>query len=529
MPPAHAAALPLAPESALRRHAAWLLVTVAYLFAFPYFERLNNPNENARVWATRAIVEHGVLNIDDVQREWGYVNDKAKNDKHVYSGKAPGASFLGVPVLAAQTKLRHLMGWPSPNKIETTFWLRFVAVKLPLALFFWFFAGYVERVTRSATARDLAVVGLGLGTLMYPYGQIFVGHALAAAAAFGSFMLLAPPEGRDDAPGPFDRRLMLAGVLASACVLFEYQAVLVVAALAGYAIHRYRARSVAFFVGALPLACALGLYHTVLFGRPWRFPFGNVENPEFLRRDHSAGWHGLALPKPEAFASFMFSADYGLFVFSPVLALGVVAAVLLVARGPRREGALVLAVTTLMFCFLAGMSNWRAGWCVGPRYITTVAPFLMFAVVRAWPVADELPWWSAVVAGLVLPSVLLNVVSGAVYPHYPEVFDNPVFDLTFPLLGEGYAPYSFGWLLGLRGVASLAPLALVVLGALALGVDGEDPRPTRWISHVALALVIAAAVLVPLSAYGRKPRPAEASMATFVRRAWEPPPSAPAR
>ena len=116
MPPDHVAALPLAPESALRRHAAWLLVTLAYLFAFPYFERLNNPNENARVWATRAIVEHGVLNIDEVQREWGYVNDKAKNDQHVYSGKAPGASFLGVPVLWMETKLRHLVGWPSPAK-----------------------------------------------------------------------------------------------------------------------------------------------------------------------------------------------------------------------------------------------------------------------------------------------------------------------------------------------------------------------------------------------------------------------------
>ena len=31
-------------------------VFVAYLVVSPYFERLNNPNENVRVWATRAIV-----------------------------------------------------------------------------------------------------------------------------------------------------------------------------------------------------------------------------------------------------------------------------------------------------------------------------------------------------------------------------------------------------------------------------------------------------------------------------------------
>ena len=192
MPPAPALVRALA--SAARRHAAWILVCLAYLFPFPYYERLNNPNENVRVWATRAIVEqHGVLNIDQTQAEWGYVNDKAKSQEHVYSGKAPGATFLGVPVLFLHTKLRHLLGKPSPDKRDTTFWLRLLAVKVPLCVFLFFFARHVERVTRSRAARDLLVVGLGLGTLVYPYGQMFVGHALAAAAAFGSYMLLAPP------------------------------------------------------------------------------------------------------------------------------------------------------------------------------------------------------------------------------------------------------------------------------------------------------------------------------------------------
>ncbi len=185
-------------DGGLRRHAAWLLVTLAYLAASPYYEHLNNPNENVRVWATRAIVEHHVLNVDEVSREWGYVNDKAKNAWHVYSGKAPGATFLGTPVLWVHTKLRALMGWAPPGKRQATFWLRLVAVKLPLAVFFFFFARYVERATRSPLARDLLVVALGLGTLMYPYGNLFVGHALAAAAAFSAFMLL------DDTPGAED-------------------------------------------------------------------------------------------------------------------------------------------------------------------------------------------------------------------------------------------------------------------------------------------------------------------------------------
>ena len=56
-------------ESPFRRHVAWGLCCLALLIASPYFERLNNPNENVRVWTTRAVVTHHVLNIDAVSRE----------------------------------------------------------------------------------------------------------------------------------------------------------------------------------------------------------------------------------------------------------------------------------------------------------------------------------------------------------------------------------------------------------------------------------------------------------------------------
>ena len=42
-------------EGAVGRNLAWVLVLLGHVAAFPYYERLNNPNENVRVWATRAI------------------------------------------------------------------------------------------------------------------------------------------------------------------------------------------------------------------------------------------------------------------------------------------------------------------------------------------------------------------------------------------------------------------------------------------------------------------------------------------
>jgi hypothetical protein len=520
----------------LRRHASWFLVAAAYLIVSPYFEAINNPNENVRVWATRAIVEHRVLNIDAVMREWGYVNDKAKNAHHVYSSKAPGVSFFGVPVLFAETELRKLWGWPAPGKREATFWLRLWAVKLPMLGFFWLFARYVERKTRSGLARDLLLVALGLGTMLYPYGGMFVGHALAAAAAFSAFILLDDPRVDRLAPRGAQeteearrswRRVAAAGFLAALAVTLEYQAILVALALAVYLMVRHRRAIWPFAVGALAPAIALGAYHTALFGRPWTLPYANIENPVFAQTAHKAGFDGLSLPHLEAFPAFLISPAYGLFAFSPVLILGLAGAIFLVARGPRREAVLTLAIAASMFLFIAGMSNWRAGWCVGPRYIATVAPFLLLPLVQLWPRLAKQTSATAAIVGLTVPSVLLNVVSGALYPHYPEQFDNPVFDLAFPLVGAGYTPYGLGWSLGLRGIWAMAPLALVVLAALALVAAGDDPRPRRAAAHLALAIAIAGCFLLPLSAYGRAPRAEEARAAATVRAMWDPPRGAP--
>ena len=79
-------------------------------------------------------------------------------------------------------------------------------------------------------------------------------------------------------------------------------------------------------------------------------------------------------------------------------------------------------------------------------------------------------------------------------------------------------------LIGLRGLASLAPLFVAALLALSLGASGEDERPARWIEHTASAVLIAALVLLPLCLYGRRPSGAEDQATAIVRSVWEPPP-----
>jgi hypothetical protein len=504
--------------SGISRHLVWLLVGLTYLTVFPYYQQINNPNENARIWMVRAIVDFHELSINRACQQLGYVNDKVIVNGRLYSGKAPGTSFVGVPIYAAQRTVARWLGITTLSQRSVTLALRLFGVGLPLVIFLFFFARYVERLTGSAAARDLLVVGLGLGTMLYPYGVIFVGHALAAALAFAGFMIVS----LEPVSAPRRNRLGWAGALVGLSVLFEYQVAIAAVIVAAYTVARHRREAFFFLLGTVPAALLFGAYHAVVFGRPWELPFGHIENPNWAGLPKQVGFPGL-----HAIGGVLFSIDMGLFVFSPFLLLGVLGAIALVARGERLEGAAILAVTAGMVCFLASLPNWHAGWCVGPRYIAVVAPFLSAGVAYAWRRARRLFVLSALTAGLVIPSVLLNVVSGAVYPHYPEAFDNPVFDLTLPLLTDGYLPYSAGWLVGLPGLLSLSPLAALTLTAMVPGVAGRDPRLERRLLHAGLAVIMAAAFLLPLSRYGRAPRPAEDHATALVRSTWNPAPRAP--
>jgi hypothetical protein len=456
------------------RYLVWALASLAYLIVSPYQAVVGNPDEDAAVRITSVIAA-----------------------RHMVPARAPAVSFVGAPIWAAEAGARRLVGWPPPSARRSTFWLRLIVVKLPLCAFLCFFARHVGGVSREPVGRDLAVVALALGTPLYGAGQFFVGQALAAAAAFAAYALIKGPS-----EGPFDpprtsavgrspsaltrlmseaagqgRRLALAGFWTGLAVVFEHKAFLVAAALAVYAAVRSGRRALPFFLGALPAAVVLGRSSV-----------------------------GVTLPKISAVGSLMFSADLGSLPFSPVLAAGAAAALWLVARRESRaDGVLAIAV-----CLL------------GPRSTVIGAPFLLAALARVWPLVGGRLVSSALVAGLVIPSVLLNVVTGALFPLDPSAFDNPAFDLAFPLLGTGHAPYSLGWLLGLRGLASLAPLAIVLLVALARGVAGPDPRPRRWLAHGGIAIAVAAALLVGLSGYGRAPRADETQLAAAIRTHWEP-------
>lgn len=545
----------------IRSHRVWVLVTFAYLSVFPYSPAINNPNENVRIYMTRALVEHHTLAINQVEADWGWVNDKAKNDTRLFSSKAPGTSLLGVPVLAVETWLWHRLGWPSPSKLATTLGLRVFAVMVPMCAFLLVFSSYARRVSRSRGMGDLLLVGVGLGSLIYPYGIHFVGHGLAAALSFGAFMALAPRgtirpareadvleadarEARDD-PGEGEgrgsaRRALLAGLLAGLGVVFEYQNILVAALLGIYVAVRRPRLLVPFLVGALPAAVLLGAIHTLCFGRPWAFPYGHLENLEFQTAHHHSGFYGVVGPARAAILGVLFLPGFGFFACSPFLVLATLAVGASIVRGPRAEGILIAAVAVVLTLFVAGLPNWRGGWSVGPRYITAVVPFLAMGLAYAWPTIASSAGSSAgaararvawgLAAGLVLVGIFTNALTAVIYPQVPPQLRNPTFQLLLRLPLDGYVPYSLGYGLGLRGLASLAPTALALAAAAGLALvpdplgrsGGGRWRPWRSVT----TMVVVFAVLIGVaSRWPAHPSAAEVEAVRTVERAFSPPPS----
>ena len=171
--------------------------------------------------------------------------------------------------------------------------------------------------------------------------------------------------------------------------------------------------------------------------------------------------------------------------------------------------AVTLAVTAVMAVFLSGMANWRGGWCAGgPRYIAAVVPFLAFSLALGWKTLFAGTSALALaartgLAALVLVSVFLCGLSGALFPHFPVQFDNPVFDLLLPLLSEGYVSHGLGTLLGLSGWAGLGPWLLAVAVAVAAALAGARPRWTAARRAGAGGAAAGGAV-----ATGRRPPPA---------------------
>jgi len=473
----------------------FLVLLLCYAYFFP---RWGDWNQNSRLDLAMAIVEDHTLHIDAYVENTG---DYALYEGHSYSDKAPGTSFLGVPVYAAfRSVVRALHLEPvmarvaSDTAIATTiagespaslrhkgyqaaalYCLMIFSSALPSAML-GVLLYHLLRTIDASRPHCLAVTLLyGLGTGAFPYANAFLGHQLAAALLFAAFYILF----RLNPEAPIRLRLGLVGGLLGYAVITEYPAILVVLPLLAYAGFRLRARPASLLWIALGAAPSLGLlawYDYAIYGTV--LPVG-YRYSALWQAEHSTGLLSLTYPKPNVVWQLLFGTYRGLFSLSPALLLTVPGFVYLWReRHNRAEGLASLAAVLAFLAFNSSSCMWWGGFAVGPRYLLPALPFLV------WPIIYYLKHQRsrggmifAIAAVLSVGSVWAQTLGGRTFPRYERV---PLVEFSLPNLLRGNLARNLGMLVGLSGWASLLPwlLALAVLGRrLWQSIGGAIARP----------------------------------------------------
>tara|TARA_R110002096_G_scaffold77896_1_gene183145 strand:- start:59080 stop:60471 length:1392 start_codon:yes stop_codon:yes gene_type:complete len=444
-----------------------------------------------------AMVDEGSFAIDSGAKRWGQTVDMSPSKGHLYSNKAPGSSMLAVPAYFALKAAKGLTDG-EPTLAEMTWAFRFATGIIPTLLCLTLLWKFLRRFAPAPKTRRLLLLSYALGTMAFTYSSLFIAHQLAAVCIVSAYIVATwvLEEGLDR------RWLWAVGLLAGCAPLVDYQAAFAGVPLAVFLIYhlaikdRTQVAGLAFAIGGAIAPIALLLYyHAAAFGGPFRTGY---EASESFAHFHQQGFLGMDKLRLEALAGSTISADNGLLIFCPMLLLAIPGWFLMAKRGRWWHFGITLSVAVIYLAFISSINFWRGGWQLGPRYITAMLPFLLVPIGVAVTWAERRWVARGIVVGLIGVGVVVYAVSNAIFPHFPEKFANPLYELVFRLIGDGHAAYNAGWLVGFRGFASLVPYFLLIGGlSIWCAYPGREHRKSALLGLGITALFIGLYALFP--------------------------------
>lgn len=492
----------------LRRYGWLCAIAAAYLYLFPYYPRLQSANELPRVYLVKAMVDDHTFTIDRGIQQWGGTSDLSKHDGHYYQNKAPGASFVVVPVYAI---VKAIAGPPS---LAVTMWIcRFVTGIVPTLALLWLLWGYLARFAPEPATRRLVLVAYALGSMAFTYSVQYYAHQLSAVCLAAAWILADDVATR--ARGA--KTMFLVGFLAALAPVVDYQTAFAGLPLLVYIAIRMRgwpraelvrAFAYAAIAAAIPIALLL-YYHQACFGSPFKTGYNFAVT---YAADHTHGLLGMTYPKLDAIIGTTIVPGNGLVVLCPWLLLAVPGGVYLWRRAERPLVATVGALALVFLYFVTSLTAWHAGWEVGPRYIVALLPFLLPLVAATLAEWRERPLWLGAAGGLVLIGLVVYVVSTATLPTWPDSFHDPLYEVAFRLLGDNAVAPNVMSATGLRGVITVLPLfaGIAVLAAYVVVRAGAGVR------GLVLATVIAIAGIAAFSLANRHDPATDAAYARTI-------------
>jgi hypothetical protein len=349
----------------------------------------------------------GRTTIDQYQQNTG---DKAYYKGHHYSARAPGLALMALPfydtlnLVGAESWTNAHVAPPNHPGDEMIYLIGLWANVLPgllLLLLVWRAADRFEPGYGAAAA-----VALGLGTLVLPLSTLLFSHVFTAFLGFGAFALML----REREGPPSAMLLGLAGLAMGYAVASEYPLFFVAAVLGVYLLSRRDAltpalivrRAGAYIAGGVVGIVPLGLYNHYAFHSWTHLAYSSIPRQQ-------KGFFGISLPSLKVLATLLLDSR-GLLTISPILILGAMGTVLLYKRDKRAEA---LTIGGICICYIGYNSGYYlpfGGGFMGPRFLTTMLPFLAF------PVALALKRWPGPTVALAAVSIATTVIATITHP-----------------------------------------------------------------------------------------------------------------
>ncbi len=357
-----------------------------FLYAFCSAREDLFDNQLSRYALTRSISLKGSFEVQqaDCMSDWSF------NEGRYYSNKAPGSSYLAVPIYLTLYHVEKMFRLDVDKLYVFNFKvISFFFSTIPTVLICIFMYLFFLNQFPSLENKLLIISAYSLGTLAFPLSTNLWGYQLAAFFLFLSYYFI-----------KVSRKYFFAGLFIGFAVFTEYPvALLIPAYFILIAVISFKSQNkknidklnpLLFFIlgGLIPLALLMH-YHYVCFGSVFSTPYA-FENPIYRESSGVSLINGSVVVGDfsqlmnnnstflgvnyDALLKLLFGFKKGLFLIYPITVLGVL--------GIFRKKNYLCIYAFLSFLILnATLLLWEGGWFAGPRYLATIVPFLFIEPV----------------------------------------------------------------------------------------------------------------------------------------------------
>jgi len=427
-------------------------------------------NEFSHLALTMAIVDEGRLEIDSYYNQTG---DRAYYNGHYYSDKAPGLSFLAVPVYATWKFIYYNFITNFISHQESEEYVSKIIDNEPIflyinpSLFFLLLMIFVtvftsslfgallvvliykisKYFTKNERYRLLLTIVAGFGSLILPYSTVFESEIIATFFVFLSFFLLFKIKKeriRDS------KVFFLAGFFSTFSIVMNYPTIVLAFALLIYLFtFKLRNKKLIFiyllgiFLGISPLL----IYNYVIFKNPFELTLQHNDPLIWKIGEEELKRYGITSFIPNLFVTLRITLyPYrGLFFYFPILFLSLVGFYWM-SKKYKKEVIMILIPFIVLLYFISTRYFWWGGFSFGPRYLIYIIPFFFIPLIYSFKKIPKTIWLPVLLLTLILSSFsitqwedeLLDPSTVKMREKYEEGIDS--FEILRNPISEHYIP-----------------------------------------------------------------------------------------